>query len=199
MPRVHFGYFFRQDTEYVVLHPNCSSDIHTAAARAPVHAVGHARINGWHVYGARNAPVLFTFLRSSGHTVCTRCSTECRRQRAENLEQSDECPDAVFDDEWLGSIGMTRTETVSDWERIWDAVGDALKQQQKPALDVHESLLGLRPPYGKKDITAAFRKVAFRTHPDRLGDSATPAERESAGKQFNRACEARDALEKALA
>lgn len=189
MARVHFGFFYRQADEYVVLHPGCPPDVHIAAAHGPVHAVGRTRINGYNVYGAGNAPVLFTVLRSNGHTICSKCTAECRRLRTEDLEQSDECPDAVFDDAWLGRIGMTRTETVSDWERIWDAVGDALKQQQAPSLDAHEQLLGLRPPYGRKDITLAFRKVALRSHPDLPGGGDE--------KLFKRACEARDALERA--
>lgn len=189
MARVHFGFFFRQADEYVVLHPGCPPDVHIAAAHGPVHAVGRTRINGWNVYSAGNAPVLFTVLRSSGHTICSKCTAECRRLRVENAEQSDECPDAVFDDAWLGRIGMTRTETVSDWERIWDAVGDALKQQQAaPSLDAHEQVLGLRPPYSRKDITIAFRKVALLTHTDRQ-DGGNVA-------RFTRACEARDALER---
>ncbi len=191
MGRVHYALLFQDRDQYAVLHPSCPTGIHLSAASKPIHAVGRSRIGRLKttVYEPDNLKLLFSLMRSDGHWPCSTC-------KKISFGAKEICSDVVWEDAWIQSVGMSRFETVPEWERIFESIADAVggafrmeRDDTKTPIEEHEQVLGITPPYDRNVMLKAFRAAAMKAHPDRGGSEAA----------MRRVIEARDALGMSLA
>ncbi len=197
MARIHYVCLFRGHDEYVVFHPSVEAEAHQYAATLPVHAVGRIRSGNTFGYLVDNTPLLWKLMRRAGNTVCAACTKASCDTEGYSADKKPvgvagakvvPCPDVVWDEKWIRGTGMSRFETVTQFEEFWNRVADALTPEPGVPvvpMAVHEGVLGIVPPYDRDGVLRAFKTAALRTHPDRPGGSA---------EAFQRVVIARDAL-----
>lgn len=192
MGRIHHRFLFRGRDEYAVIHPSCPPAIHAAAFSQPKNAVGRTSTGKKKtpIYTIENAPLLWDLMKGEGHWLCGDC-------KKASLSPDEHCSEVVWDDAWIQSIGMSRFETVPEWERFFDSVVDSvasaasgafrMESRGNPVLPIeeHERVLKIVPPYDRAAVVRAYRAAVQRTHPDRPGGSAV---------EFKRVMDAKEAL-----
>lgn len=157
---IHFRYLFSPDEEFFVLHPLSPKAALRDAETMPAYSI--ERFGPALAVRKTNRSLLFEFLRESGFSICRKC------QRAEF------CPILTWDHAWLTATGLSLVpafalpEKPPQWKEVFD---DLLIRftARRAVVSVSESILGLRAPYTRADVLAAFKREALVHHHDHGG------------------------------